>query len=106
MRFPDALDAIVKKEEEGRARMQKVGRKADAIRFRGEEEASETYNKTREQLKKETMDFTKQLKKELRQLEKRLEEDLKREKGKMKSEAGKRRKKAGEAAYAFMVDQL
>ena len=106
MRFADALDAIIKKEQEGMMRMKKIGRKADAIRYAGEEDASEIYRKTREDLKKETAAYTMQLKKRLVSLEKKLGTELKNEKAKMKASAGKRRNKAKEAAYSFLVGQL
>jgi hypothetical protein len=106
MGFSDALDEMIRKEEEGKARMQKAMKKAEEIRYRGEEEASEIYQRTRDGLKKKTVDYTKQMKKRLEKLERELGKELAQEKKRITASAGKKRKAAGEAAYDFMVGLL
>ena len=106
MGFSDALDEMTRKEGEGKARVQKAMKKAEEIRYSGEEEASEIYQKTRDGLKKKTTEYTKELEKRLEKLERELGKELAQEKKKIRASAGKKRKAAGEAAYDFMVSRL
>ena len=101
-----ALDAIDKKEEEGKERMKKADNKAGIIRFKGEEEASSTYRKVREQLKDETKRYKSDWAKRLDRLEADLKKELVAKKRKIKAQAGRRKKKAQEAGYLFMVGNL
>jgi len=105
MELRDALDAVIQKEEEGKKRLEAALRKADSIRYKGEEEASELYRKTREQLKKQTIQYKSDWKKKLDSLEREKSKELQIEKRKMESAAEKRRKRAEEAAYAFLVSR-
>jgi hypothetical protein len=106
MRFADALDEIVQKEQEARKRLQAAGKKAEAIRYKGEEEASEIYSNTRNKLKKQTTAYSQKLKNKLKGLEKELESDLRMEARKIRSNAEKKKKKAEDAGYEFMVGQV
>src|SRR5512135_2626054 len=95
MELQDALDGIIRKEEESRKKLADATAKADEIRLRGEEEATETYRKTRELLKGRTIKFRKDWESRLDKLEAELSAKREKEKAKAELSLGKKRKKAG-----------
>lgn len=105
MKVTDALDEVLKKEAEGRIRLQSASRKADDIRYEGEEKATKLYRKLREGLRDTTREYRAGWKKRLDLLKDRLGKERKAELERLKREAARKRKKAAQDAYSFLVDQ-
>jgi F0F1-type ATP synthase membrane subunit b/b' len=106
MKLIDALDEVLKKEEEGRLRLQTASRKADDIRYEGEEEATKLYRKLRGGMKNQTSDYRAKWKRRLELLENKLKKERRTEAERLKQTAAKKQKKASQDAYRFLVGQL
>jgi hypothetical protein len=105
MKLIDALDQVLKKEEEGKLRLREAVRKADDARYEGEEKATKLYRKLREGLKDKTREYRAGWEKRLDSLGERLKKERKGEVERLKREAAKKGKKAGQEAYDFLVGQ-
>ena len=101
-----ALDIVIKKEAEEREAMVEAAKEAEHIRYLGEENASEVYQKVRGELKEKILRQKSEWNRKLSSLEKKLSNDLSAEKKKMRTAAGKKSRKAEQAAYDFLVNRL
>ncbi len=103
MMLRDALDQVIEKERQSAERVAAAQAKSDAIRLKGEEEATEIYRKTRDSLKDRTKEYRDGWENKISKLEKELSAKLKKEEAKVGKSLSEKRKEAAESAYKFLV---
>jgi hypothetical protein len=105
MKLVDAVDEVLKKEEEGKLRRASASSKADETRYEGEEKATRLYRELREGLKDKTREYRASWEKKLNLLGERLKKERAGELKRLKLEAVKKRLKAAQVAYHLLVEQ-
>lgn len=103
MKLSDALNAISDKEGEGTRRADEAKKKADKIRFSGEEKATEVYRKTRETLKDKAVAYRKDWEKRLGSLDDSLSKKGEAAIKQLTLKANNKRKAAAKSAYDMLV---
>ncbi len=103
MMLRDALDSVIEKERQSGEKIAAARTKADAIRLKGEEEATEIYRKTRDSLKDRTKGYRDGWESRISKLEKELSAKLEKEEKKVDKSLSEKRKVAAESAYRFLV---
>ncbi len=103
MMLRDALDQVIDKERQSAAKLSAAQAKADGIRLKGEEEATEIYRKTRDSLKDRTKEYRDGWAKRIDKLEKELSGKLKKQEERVNKSLAEKRATAAESAYKFLV---
>ncbi len=103
MDLREALASVSRKEGEARTRLERAGKKAEAIRYEGEESATREYRRIRDELKDTTRAYRAEWEGRLEALRKSLDSEARKESGALRRSASKRRAAAADAAYSFLV---